>query len=512
MTIPFRVVLCAALVLAAPARQAALTSAQSCESLASLTLPDTTITLGQVVAAGAFVMPGAGGRSAQPTDVQKNLPAFCRVAATLRPTGDSEIKVEVWMPASGWNGKFQAVGNGGWAGSIGYAAMMDALTRGYATAGTDTGHSGGGAFALGHPEKLIDYAYRSEHEMAAKAKAVVAAFYGAAPKLSYWTGCSAGGKQGLMEAQRYPADFDGIVAGSPAADWTGRALSAIRVAAAAHIDEASYIPPAACPMIHAAVLQQCDAADGVKDGLLENPSTCAFDPGVLACKAGGDGANCLTAPQVTAARAIYASVVSAATKRTIPGLARGSELGWATWAGPQPLGIAYEHFRYVVFKDPAWDFHRFRADTDVPRADETDAGVLNALNPNLKPFFDRGGKLIQYHGWSDPQISPFSSVQYFRSVADRLGGAAKIEKSYRLFMVPGMGHCSGGEGPNSFDALGALEQWVEQKKAPERLIASRLRGGQVERTRPLCPFPQVAVHDGKGSIDDAASFSCRVGR
>jgi feruloyl esterase len=482
--------------------------AKSCEELSSLTWPDATMTLARTVGAGAFVAPGQSGPSA----AARALPAFCRVAATLTPSSDSDIKVEAWLPSADWNGKFQAVGNGGWAGSIAYAGMMDALTKGYATASTDTGHTGGSAsFALGHPEKLIDYAYRSEHEMTVKAKALVAAFYGGAPRLSYWTGCSAGGKQGLMEAQRYPGDFDGIVAGSPAADWTGRAISAIRVAAAIHADEASYIPPAKYAAIHAAVLDACDAIDGVKDDVLENPSACAFDPAVLACKA-ADEASCLTAPQVIAARAIYASATSPVAKREIPGLVPGSELGWATWGGPQPLGIAYDHFKYVVFKDPAWDFHRFHADTDIARADAADAGLLNALNPDLKPFFDRGGKLIQYHGWSDPQISPLASVDYFRSVEARLGGPANLDASYRLFMVPGMAHCGGGDGPNAFDTSSALEHWVEQRQAPERILASRVRAGQVERTRPLCPYPQVATYDGKGSTDDAGSFSCRVAR
>ena len=484
------------------------TRARSCEELSSIALPDATITLARAVGAGAFVVPG----QTAPSAAARRSQAFCRVAATLTPSGDSDIKVEVWLPSTGWNGKFQAVGNGGWAGSIAYAAMIDALAKGYATASTDTGHTGGSAgFALGHPEKLIDYAYRSEHEMTVKAKALAAAFYGDAPRLSYWTGCSAGGKQGLMEAQRYPGDFDGIVAGSPAADWTGRAISAIRVAAAVHADEPSYIPPSKYAAIHAAVLDACDAGDGVKDGVLENPPACAFDPGVLACK-GAAEASCLTPPQVIAARAIYASATSPAAKRQIPGLVPGSELGWATWGGPQPLGIAYEHFKYVVFKDPAWDFHRFRADSDIAKADGTDAALLNALNPDLRPFFDRGGKLIQYHGWSDPQISPLASVDYFRSVAARLAGTTNVDASYRLFMVPGMAHCGGGDGPNVFDTLNALERWVEQKQAPERILASRVRGGQLDRTRPLCPYPQVASYDGRGSTDDAVSFSCRVAR
>jgi feruloyl esterase len=484
---------------------------RSCESLRALTLPDTTISIAQPVAAGSFAPPAAaGGRSTAPDEPFRNLPAFCRVAATLSPTTDSDIKIEVWLPTSGWNGKFQAVGNGGWGGAISYPAMSEALRRGYATSSTDTGHAGGGgSFALGHPEKLIDYAYRSEHEMALKAKTIIAAFYGASPARSYWNGCSAGGKQGLKEAQRYPEDFDGIVAGAPASDWTGRASASLRVARAVHQDEASYIPPAKFALVHHAVLEACDAIDGVKDGVLEDPARCVFDPKVLECK-GADTSACLTAPQVDAARTIYSAAINPATRREIGGLAPGSELGWATWGGPQPLAIAFDHFKYVVFKDANWDYRTFNPDRDIASAEQIDGNTINALDPNLQPFFDRGGKLLQYHGWSDPQISPANSVQYYKRVAEKLGGPDRIQRSYRLFMVPGMAHCGGGEGPNRFDMIGALEHWVEQGQAPDRIVASRLREGTIERTRPLCPYPQVATFKGTGSPDDAASFVCRA--
>jgi len=498
---------CCSLVLATLAYTSVSTAGRGCEEIASLALPQATITAATTVAAGAFVPPGAAGRGAQ--EAMKDLPAFCRIAATLAPSSDSDIKVEVWLPASGWNGKFLAVGNGGWAGSISYPAMADALRRGYATSSTDTGHSTSGAgFALGHPEKLVDYAWRSEHEMTVKAKAIIAARYGEAPKLSYWNGCSAGGKQALKEAQRFPEDFNGIVAGAPASDWTGRASSALRVAAAVHKDEASNIPAVKYPAIHAAVLDACDGLDGVKDAVLENPRACRFDPKVLECK-GADSPTCLTSAQVETVRAIYASPNNPKTGRALTGLEPGSELGWATWGGAQPLAIAFDHFKYVVNKDPAWDFRTFKFDQDASRAEQLDADTINALDPNLKPYFDRGGKLIQYHGWGDPQISPGHSVQYYTRVADALGGAKNLDDSYRLFMVPGMAHCGGGEGPNRFDMVAALEQWVEHGKAPQRIEASRLRDGRVDRTRPLCPYPQVAAYTGKGDTNDAASFVCR---
>ena len=421
------------------------------------------------------------------------------------------MKIEVWLPgASGWNGKFQAVGNGGWTGSIAYSAMVEALGRGYATSSTDTGHVGGSAsFALGHPEKVVDFGYRSVHEMSAAAKRVVAAYYGDAPRLSYWNGCSAGGRQGLKEAQRYPADFDGIVAGAPAADWTGRASQAMRVSRIQHADEASYIPPAKYALVHNAVLEACDAGDGVRDGVLENPTLCKFDPKVLECK-GSDDATCLTAPQVAAARQIYASAMNPKTKREITGLQPGSELGWATWGGAQPLGISSDLFKFVVFKDANWDYRTFNFDTDIVLAEQTDAGTINALETSLKPFFDHGGKLLHYHGWSDPQISPGNSVAYYKSVLETAGGSGKSRDSYRLFMVPGMAHCGGGEGPNTFDAVSALEQWVEKGQAPDRIVASRMRDGKVDRTRPLCPYPQVATYKGTGNTDDAASFVCKA--
>lgn len=482
--------------------------AASCNSTATLSLPDTKVTTAAEVAAGAFVPPGParGGGAANP---YASLPAFCRVAATLTPSADSDIKIEVWLPAAGWNGKFMAVGNGGWTGSIAYPAMADALRRGYATSSTDTGHVGGSAsFGMGHPEKVIDFAYRSEHEMTVKAKAIIDAFYGSAPKFSYWNGCSAGGRQAMKAAQMFPGDYDGIIAGSPGLDWSGRTAQAVRIAQALQKEEAR-LTPEKTKLLHSAVVAACDANDGVKDGLVENPLACTFDPGVLACK-GGEEPGCLTPAQVDAVRLIYSPIVDAKTKREIPGLARGSELGWTDqgWsAAARATGL--DHFRYLVFADPQWDLQKFDVATDVARLTAGESGVIDARDPNLKPFFDRGGKLIQYHGWSDPQITPLASVAYFNHVASTLGGASQVHGSYRLFMAPGMAHCGGGAGPNDFDELAALEQWVEQGKAPDAIIASHARDGKVDRTRPLCPYPQVASYKGSGSIDDAANFVCK---
>jgi Tannase and feruloyl esterase len=483
-------------------------AAGSCESLASLKLPDTSITLAESVAAGGFTEPGArgGGRGGDPA---KALPAFCRVAATLKPSSDSDIKIEVWLPSSSWNGKLLAVGNGAFNGAIGYAAMMTALGAGYATASTDTGHVGNtGEFALGHPEKIVDFGHRSEHEMTVKAKAIIGAFYDNPLKYSYWNGCSAGGRQAMKEAQMYPADFDGIIAGSPGLDWTGRAAGAVRMAQATK-DESSRIPAAKAQLLHKAVLEACDGTDGIKDGVIDDPTKCKFDPGVLECK-GDDAATCLTKGQAQTARLIYMSPVNPKSKREITGLAPGSELGWTEngWTG-SARATGLDQFRYIVFKNPSWDVDKFNFETDIVRAEEVDANIINALDPKLKTFFDRGGKLIQYHGWADPQISPGNSVQYYQRAVEANGGLAKVQASYRLFMAPGMAHCGGGEGPNTFDMVDALQQWVEQKKAPEQIVASHSRNGAVDRTRPLCPYPQVAKYKGSGSTDEAANFVCR---
>lgn len=476
--------------------------AGSCESLSSLRLPMTTITLAAPVDGLSWPVRINGAPPSHPP--------FCRVAATLKPSGDSDIKIEVWMPATGWNGNFEAVGNGGWSGAIGYAAMASALRAGYATASTDTGHEGGSAsFALGHPEKLIDYAYRSEHGMTVAAKAILAAFYGKAETHAYWSGCSAGGKQGLKEAQMYPNDFDGIVAGSPGAYWIGRATQAIWVAQAAHKAPESEIPSSKYKLIHDAVLKTCDRLDGVEDGVIEDPAKCHFDPKTIACPV-GDAPDCLSAPQVRTAQQIYSWSINPRTgKPLFPGLYPGSEMGWATWGGLRPLGIAYDYFRYVLFADPNWDFQSLNFDSDIERAERQHRTSLDAIDPDLQPFFKRGGKIIQYHGWGDPQISPGSSIEYYNSVLAKLGGAAKTRDSYRLFMVPGMAHCGGGDGPNTFDMMTTLRTWVETNKAPDRIEAARVRNGKVERTRPLCPYPQTAVYQGSGSTDEAANFACK---
>jgi len=483
--------------------------AAACEDLAKLSLPNTKISLAEVVPAGDFKMPNAPP-AAPPL---RNLPAFCRVAADITPAPDSDIKMEVWLPVSGWNGKFQGVGNGGWAGAISYGQLADALQAGYATASTNTGHDGEGSdasFALGHPEKVTDFAWRSVHEMTLKAKSVIAAFYDKQPARSYWNGCSTGGKQGLKEAQKFPDDYDGIVAGAPANYWTHLMAGDVWIGQATHSDPAAYIPPAKYPMIHRAAIDACDAADGLKDGLIDDPRACHFDPAVLACKEGQQD-DCLTAPQIEAARKIYAGAKNPRTgEQVFPGLEPGSEPQWVVFAGSPEPPIVASYFKYLLFKDPAWDFRKLDLDKDVAAAEKFDNGLIAATDPNLKPFVAHGGKLLLWHGWEDGLIAPRNSINYFESVGKVLG--AKTGDSVRLFMAPGMFHCNGGDGPNRFDAVAAVDDWVEHAKAPERIVASHRTAGQVDRTRPLCPYPQVATYSGSGSIDDAANFACSAPR
>ena len=486
----------------------AVVTAATCESIAALALPSAKITSAQQVAPGAFTRPGASGPAA-PAPVFARIPAFCRVTATLTPSTDSDIKIEVWLPVSGWNGKFQAVGNGGWNGSIPYPAMANAVIAGYATASTDTGHVGNTAsFALGHPEKLIDFGYRAVHEMTVKAKSIIDAFYGAAPTLSIWNGCSQGGRQGITEAVRYPADFDGIIAGAPAVNFVQLHAGRVAINRAVNATPASAIPSSKYPLIHQAVLASCDAKDGVADGVLENPGACSFDPKVLQCS-GQDDSACLTAPQVESATRMYAGAKHPSTKAPVlPGLAPGAELGWNVIGSTQPLGLAVDTFKYVFMKDRAWEPSRFNAhtDLDVALASDPDDG-LGSTNADLRPFFARGGKLLIYHGWSDPQVTPYNTINFFHKVLATQGGAG-VGTSVQLYMVPGMNHCQGGPGTDTFNKVAAIEDWIRTGTAPSRIEASHLTNGTVDRTRPLCPLGQVAKWNGSGSTDDAANFAC----
>ncbi|HUZ48021.1 MAG TPA: tannase/feruloyl esterase family alpha/beta hydrolase [Terriglobia bacterium] len=490
----------AALMLWAPAA-----SARTCESLSTLRLPHTTVTEAEPVAGGAF--PPRGRR----VEVFKQLPAFCRVQATLTPTPDSDIKIEVWLPASGWNGKFLGVGNGGWAGNINYFALAQGVAKGYATVATDTGHTGTGTdarFALGHPEKLVDFSYRAVHLMTVRGKAITAAFYSRTARLSYWNGCSTGGRQGLMEAQRFPRDYNGIAEGDPASYMTHLMFAAVWPSKFILENPAAGIPREKFPMIHQAVLRACDALDGVKDGIISDPERCRFDPATIECKA-GDSPSCLTAAQVELVRKVYQGPVNPHTgKQIFPGLAISSERGWRAQVGGGPREIAINYFKYVLFKNPDWNFSALNFDRDVELSDRRYSPIMDAINPNLSAFQAQGGKLIMYHGWSDPLITARESVEYYHKVVATMGGLASTRQFARLFMVPGMYHCGGGPGPTVFDKVGPLDQWVAHGAAPDKIIAAHKTAGKTDMTRPLCPYPEVAQWTGSGSTNDAANFVC----
>jgi feruloyl esterase len=479
----------------------------ACEALGQARIADGSVISAVSVDAGAFTPPATANPAA--AAVFKTLPAFCRVAARLAPTNDSDIRVEVWLPKSGWNRKLQAAGNGGLGGTIPYPALAAAVKAGYAAAGTDTGHVGGNAdFVKGHPEKLVDFAYRAIHEMTVSAKTLVAAHYDARPAKSYFNSCSTGGRQALIEAQRFPDDFDGIVAGD--ASWDQMRLYAARVALNIFMNRepAAVIPPGKYPMIHDAVLKACDAFDGVKDGVLEDPTRCAFDFSTLAC-AGEDRGDCLTKPQVESAKAMASPITDAKSGAVLhPGrYYPGSELGWGGVGGPVPSGESWEGMKKIVFT-PEWDYHTMRLPDDVERAVNADNGLLYGGDPDLRRFFSRGGKLLMYHGWADPLVTPDTSLIMYKRITETVGPAAA--NSLALFMVPGMGHCQGGPGTDQFDKAAAIDRWVESGMKPQSIVASHVTSGVVDRTRPLCAYPATAHYIGAGSTDDARNFRCQV--
>ena len=508
----------------------------ACEKLSALKIPDTGITLAQTVAAGTFSGPPAPFSGMDLSALYKSLPAFCRVVAEAKPTADSDIKIEVWLPASGWNGKLQGIGNGGFAGLIDNMQLGVAMKHGYAATATDTGHAGSpidAAWALGHPDKVIDFGHRGIHEMTRVAKALVQAYYSKALQRSYFAGCSDGGREALMEAQRYPEDYDGILAGAPANNWTPLLTTAAYDTQALTSDKGSFIPPAKIPTIAAAVNAACDQLDGVHDGILNDPRECHFDPATIQCKA-EDSDKCLTAAQVVTLTKLYAGTPDSSGNIVFPGYLPGAEEGqggWGLWiTGPAPaksLMAAFGNgfFSDFVYEKPDWDFKTFNVDAGLKAANEKTAEALNANNADLKPFKARGGKLIIYHGWDDPAISALNTVNYYESVIKTMG-QKDADSFVRLYMASGVQHCEGGPGADSFGAVGdlnfddpthsvdaSLEKWVDKGKAAGMIIASKYEGhdrSQAKMTRPLCPYPQAAKYKGAGDTNDAASFVCEL--
>ena len=477
--------------------------AGQCGDLVSLTIPDTNVMSAEIVSAA--VTPGRGRGPAT------NVPSHCRVMAVAKPVTDSEIHLEVWLPSpEQWNGKFLGTGNGGYSGSLSTTEMSEALTLGYAVAGSDTGHQGGDLkFGAGHSEKINDWGFRAIHVMTENAKLIVRAYYGRFPQRAYFTGCSTGGHQALSEAQRYPADYDGIVAGDPGNDRVHLNANFLWAYTALHKEPGNDLPAAKLPVITKAAMAACDAADGIKDGIIADARQCKFDPGVLLCK-GSDEPGCLTAPQLATLKKIYDGPRNPRTgARIMPGFPIGSESGWTGYFVGQREPARTDFWRLWVFNNPAWEWRNFDFDADLAYADRKLAAV-NAVETDLREFRANHGKLLIYQGWADPVVPPEGTILYFEAMEKRMQGPRATSDFARLFMVPGMGHCSGGVGPSSFDALSALDVWATNGTAPAKIVASHSTAGKVDRTRPLCPYPLTARWKGTGSTDDANSFYCGV--
>jgi hypothetical protein len=517
-----------------PAEPPSKSTQDSCTHLRNLDLPQITITAARIEPAGPVKNPQGPALDA---------PARCIVQAISHPTSDSNITIEVWLPTQGWNHRYQQIGNAGWAGVIQTVALADATQRGYAAASTDDGHQGGrdASFVVGHPEKLVDFGYRALRETAVTAKAVIAAFYGQKAAHSYFNGCSDGGREALVEAQRFPEDFDGIIAGAPANNWSGLSTGHVWDMEALTSTPGSAISPAKLPAIHAAVLAACDAKDGLRDGLISDPRACHFNPAVLTCK-GADGPECLTKPQVQALAKIYAGPRNPVTgAQEFPGYEPGTETALNSWPGwiiadvPEhtiQYGFGMTYYKDAVFEGTPWSLQTMDFDKDFSLGEQKVGVVVSATSPDLRSFRDHGGKLIQYHGWGDAAIAPVSSIDYYDRVGDFLkkypdprSAKRQLESDfYRLFMVPGFGHCFGGVGPISFgqlgavtaegrgdperDILAALVQWVESGIAPERLIGvgQGLIDPSKQLSRPFYPYPAVTRYRGQGDPNDAASF------
>lgn len=509
--------------------------ADNCSALAaSFHRPNTTITIAQTVPAGTFVAPAPpieiipGLPVAGPTSIP-GLPQFCRIAGFTTPTSDSHIEFELWIPSTGWNLKYLQVGCGGFCGSISYTSMADPLIRGYAVAATDGGHEAGAgdaSFAVGHPEKVIDFGYRSLKETTDVSKDLIVAFEQSAPQRSYFLGCSDGGREALVEAQRFPLDFDGIVAGSPANFWTHLFTGFLWNQVAQQNLAGGFLPQADMDTMSAAVLARCVGRDGglSTDAFLNYPPACHFNPRTLP----------LSQDAVTAIEKIFSGP---------PGIFPGYRVGegeanvlanWPVWMsgdGILPPGggqgiLADAYFQDIVFPNSGWTPNTFSAAENASQADLRTGAILNSMDPDLHPFKFRGGKLIQYVGWSDSAISPLNDINYYTAVTDVMGGLEDTEDFYRMFMVPGMAHCGGGPGANAFgngangpnpsdpadDVLSALDRWVVNGAAPEEIVATKYVNDDptqgIAFQRPLCTFPKISRYTGQGSTTAASSFAC----
>lgn len=518
-----RIIPVAAVLLASSAGSA---FAADCPSLKNLQIPNTTITLAESVASGTLDLDDAPSLH--------DLPAFCRVAGEMRPAPDSRIRFEVWLPTDTWNGRLLGTGNGGFAGSIYYQQFASYLKRGFAVSGTDAGHdaeSTDGSWAFNHPEKIKDFGWRAIHLTAEAAKQITDAFYGKPADKSYFDACSDGGREALMEAQRFPGDYDGILAGAPANAWSTMVAAGAGAMQALMADPRAYIPDRKLAFLQRAALAACDSLDGVKDGVIGDPAKCHFDPQVLLCK-GDDASDCLTQPQIDAVKTLYAGAKDDHGAVIFPGFTPGDESSWKVWLiGDDPgsaLGPRFveNYFRYMVTGDPTFDVLKANLDDLLRESRAQQAANLDATNPDLSRFAAHGGKLILYHGWNDPAISPYNTVEYFEGVEKKMG-ADKVNSFARLYMIPGMEHCAQGPGASAFGQLGlesasgpkyglfdSLQNWVEKGSPDVTVIATKYKPGhngamRTEFTRPLCAWPKIARYNGSGDPNDAASFTCK---
>lgn len=515
-----------------------------CDGLKDLKLEHASVVSTKWVEAGPVQVPM--GFPPKPQDV----PAarHCEVSGISRPTSDSEIHFLLWLPArADWNGKYLQRGNGGWAGAISVTSLITPLSQGYAVSATDDGHTASGmapdaSWAIGHPEKLIDFGYRAVHETAVQSKAIVSAFYNKPLAEAYFEGCSDGGREAMMEAERFPEDFVGIIAGAPANHWTHHFAGFLWNEMALESTPESRLTGEQLAIVQKAALAACDAVDGVKDGLIDDPRKCHFDAQSLLCS-GAAGTNCLTQPQIDALKKIYAGPQDRATGVQIyPGYETGTEAeagAWVPWIVPGmgiPVSIqsmfGQSMYAQAVHENPKFDTKHVDLGEELRLAEQKTGAILDAYNPDLRSFRDHGGKLIQYHGWGDAAIAPRDSIAFYEKTErflkeypdPRSSNATDIHAFYRLFMVPGMGHCAGGPGPTSFgnndldsdstiptdaehNVLKALDRWVTGGTAPEELIGTGKANG-AKITRPLCAYPKEAKYKGQGDTNSAQNFSC----
>ncbi len=491
---------------------------QSCESLKNIKIRNVTITSAEKGEPG-YELPAQSGFVNMPP--QRINEPFCRIKAVSKPTSDSHIGIEIWLPdPADWNNRFLAVGNPGFIGSIASGGIARNMEKGYVSAGTDTGHVDEGfEWAIGHPEKWADWGHRAVHEMAVVTKTLSKAYYGKPIEYSYWNSCHNGGNQGLNEAQRYPDDFDGIIAEDPAFYITHLQPGSLYISWLALKDGVGgpgYIPVEKLKVINKAVLKACDANDGLVDELIEDPTTCDFDPGSIQCK-GKDSANCLTAGQVETVRKIYEGAKFNDGTQIYAGFERGSELTWNLMVEKEPFFVNLAYFKGMVFEDGNWDFKTFDVDRDTRLGIKKAAAAVDGSDPNLKPFKDAGGKLMMIASWNSTALAPRQLVNYYKDVEKTMGGYEKTKDFARLFTVPGSSGCPAFANPEGFKTFDALVKWVEEDKAPDSIIYPHTRGGgmmgmgakpEVYRTRPVCAYPKQARYKGSGDVNDAAYFEC----